>query len=221
MIRRDYILRMIDEFFRLLAHVKEQKERGEWRDAEATLEEEARRLTGADLEALSSLSDTEIFARLLRTGEMHAQREKSFMLARVLIEAAELADADSSRIDQAQAMRLKALNLLLQTALRSEDAEWPQFVPPIDILAENLKEPLPIQTHALLMQHFERSGQFSKAEDSFYAAFEEFADSPALRQLGISFYQRLLGKSDAALEDGNLPRVEVEAGLDSLRTPVG
>jgi len=216
MIRRDYILRMIDEFFRLLARVKAQKERGEWREAEGTLEEEARRLTGADLEALSSLSDTEILARLLRTGEVHSQREKAFMLARVLIEAAEVAEAGSEGAEQAQTLRLKALHVLLQTALRSEDAEWPQFVPPIDVLAENLKEELPVQTHALLMQHFERSGQFAKAEDSFHAALELFPDSPALRQLGISLYQRLLTKSDTALEAGNLPRDEVETGLKGL-----
>jgi hypothetical protein len=217
MMRRDYILRMIDEFFRLLARVKTQKEQGEWREAEGTLEEEARRLTGADLEALSSLSDTEILARLLRTGEIHSQREKAFMLARVLIEAAEVAEADSKGAEQAQTFRLKALHLLLQTALRSEGAEWPQFVPPIDVLAETLKEALPVQTNALLMQHFERSGQFAKAEDSFYAALEQFPESPGLRQLGISFYQRLLAISDVALETGNLPRAEVEAGLDQLR----
>jgi hypothetical protein len=116
-----------------------------------------------------------------------------------------------------QTLRLKALHVLLQTALRSEDAEWPEFVPPIDVLADNLKEALPVQTHGLLMQHFERSGQFAKAEDSFHAALEQFPDSPALRQLGVSFYQRLLAKSDSALEAGNLPRAEVEAGLEQLR----
>ena len=117
---------------------------------------------------------------------------------------------------QQSPLRLKALHLLLQAALRSEDVDWPQFVPTIDILAQDLNEVLPVQTHALLMQHFERSGQFAKAEDSFHAALELFPDSPALRQLGISLYQRLLTKSDTALEAGNLPRDEVETGLKGL-----
>jgi hypothetical protein len=212
MIRRDYILRMIEEFFRLLARVKTQKERGELREAEATLEDEARRLTGADLEALCTLSETEILARLLRSGEIHAQRERTFMLARVLIERAELEEGE-----RGQQLRVKALNLILDSALRSEHAEWPSFVPAIEVLAEDLKPVLPVQTHALLMQYCERSGQFAKAEDSFYGAMELFPDSPALRQLGISFYQRLLTKSDTELESGNLPRIEVEAGLQQLR----
>jgi hypothetical protein len=216
MIRRDYILRMIEEFFRLLAQVKARKDRGEWREAKNALEEEARRLTGADLDALCTLSDTEILARLLRTGEFQIQREKAFMLARVFIEAAEVAETGPAEAERNQRLRLKALHLLLQAALRGEEAEWPQFVPPIDVLAQDLKNALPVQTHALLMQHFERSGQFAKAEDSFYAALELFPDSPALRQLGVSFYQRLLAKSDTALEAGNLPRDEVEAGLKEL-----
>ena len=208
---------MIDEFFRLLARVQARKERGQWPEAKNDLEAEARRLTGADLDALCSLSDTEILARLLRTGEFYVQREKAFMLAWVLIEAAEIAETTPEETERSQRLRLKALHLLLQAALRSEDAEWPQFVPTIEILAQNLKDALPVQTHALLMQHFERSGQFAKAEDSLHAALEQFPDSPALRQLGISFYQRLLAKPDTVLEAGNLPRDEVEVALKELR----
>jgi hypothetical protein len=114
---------------------------------------------------------------------MHSQREKSFMLARVLIEAAGVAEADrASRTGPS--VPFESLERSFTDGVRSADAEWPQFVPPIDILAENLKEALAVQTHALLMQHFERSGRFAKAEDSFYAALEQFPDSPALRQLG-------------------------------------
>jgi hypothetical protein len=33
---------------------------------------------------------------------------------------------------------------------------------------------------------------------------------------GLTFYQQLLEKSDAELDAGNLPRAEVEAGLNEL-----
>ena len=43
------------------------------------------------------------------------------------------------------------------------------------------------------------------------------ADYPAVLQLGNAFYGRLLAKSDAALEMGNLPRTEVEQGSEEFR----
>lgn len=219
MLRRDYILRMIEDFMRVLARVTRQKDERDWDGAEGTLEEQARELTGLDLETLASLSDTEIFARLLRTGDSQSQRERTFMLGRVLVEAADLAALRPDGPEQSRALRLKALHLLLNTALRSEDMEWPQFVPSIDMLAASLgNEPLPLHSYGLLMQHYERSGQFAKAEDALFAAIEIAPESRGLLQLGVSFYHRLLGNSDSALEDGGLPRAEVETGLAELES---
>ena len=219
MIRRDYILRMIEEFIRALARIKELKQQQLWREAETSLEDQARSLTGADLATICTLTDTELLARLLQTGEFQAQSEKSFMLARILIEAAEVADAEHHNTES-QALRLKALHLLLHTSLRGEVYEWPEFVPAIDLLLQRFdRTQLPIHTQALLMQHFERTGQFAKAEDALHAMLEAAPDNPQLRELATSFYHRLLAQSDTALEDGNLPRNEVEAGLEQLGHP--
>ena len=42
-------------------------------------------------------------------------------------------------------------------------------------------------------------------------------DKDLALNFGISFYERLLGLTDSQLADGNLPRAEVEAGLQELR----
>jgi hypothetical protein len=172
-----------------------------------------------DLATIGTLTDTELFAALLHAGELHAQTEKSFMLARVLIEAAEVAEAENHD-HTSGVLRLKALHLLLHTALRGDVYEWPEFAPNIDLLLQRLPRPeLPVHTQALLMQHFERTGQFAKAEDALHAMLEHFSDNPPLRQMAISFYQRLLAQTDAALEAGNLPREEVQAALAELHRP--
>src|SRR4051812_13651901 len=151
MIRRDYILRMIEEFVRALAKINEQKRQGNWREAEESLEDQARRLTDTDLATITTLTDTELLARLLQTGDFQAQTEKTFMLARVLIEAAEMAEA-KSRESISRALRLKALHLLLHASLRGEVFEWPEFVPNIDLLLQRFsRAELPIHTQALLM----------------------------------------------------------------------
>jgi hypothetical protein len=68
-----------------------------------------------------------------------------------------------------------------------------------------------------LMEHYERTGQFGKAEDALFAILDGDVDNDLALNFGISFYERLLGKSDAQLTDGNLPRNEVEASLQELR----
>jgi hypothetical protein len=69
----------------------------------------------------------------------------------------------------------------------------------------------------LLMEHYEQTGQFGKAEDALFAILDGDVDHEVALNFGISFYERLLGKSDAQLADGNLPRNEVEASLQELR----
>ena len=48
MIRRDYILRMIEEFVRVLARITSLKKERRWEEAQATVDEELKRLV-ADL----------------------------------------------------------------------------------------------------------------------------------------------------------------------------
>ena len=77
--------------------------------------------------------------------------------------------------------------------------------------------PLPLATEARLMQHYERLGQFGRAEDALFAMLEQDPQNPGLAEFGLSFYERLLRQTDGNLESGNLPRAEVEAGLAELR----
>jgi pentatricopeptide repeat protein len=71
-------------------------------------------------------------------------------------------------------------------------------------------------TYAMLMRHYELAGEFGKAEDALFSMVEEEPDNLGLLDFGIGFYQRLQGKSNDALLTGNLPRVELEAGLAQL-----
>jgi hypothetical protein len=222
MIRRDYILRMIEEFVRALARIESLKHERRWSEAETNLDDELKRLVGTDRAGLESLNDTALLARILRAGDFNAQRAQALMVARLLSEAADVTEEQSEaaqvETDRAGLLRLRALKLMLNVALRSEGLDWPDFVPTIDIVAARFKTgELPLDTQGLLMQHFERTGQYAKAEDSLWAALEFAPDNPILLQLGISFYRRLLAKSDAALEAGNLPRAEVQSGLDELQ----
>ena len=95
----------------------------------------------------------------------------------------------------------------------------PEFVPRVEAILASLSEsPLPPRTHALLMRHYEQTGQFAKAEDALFSILEAAPGDAAVIDFGLAFYDRILRQSDAMLTAGNLPRAEAEQGLRELKT---
>jgi hypothetical protein len=208
---------MIEEFVRMLDRLRGLKQTRRWDDASRTLDEEFQRLVGGRTETILDQSETELLARLMDAGPTHALRDRALLLVRLLHEAADVAAA-TGREEQARASHLKALNLLLVAFGKGEAAEYPAFVPKVEVLLHALDgAALPARTHAMLMQHYERLGDYAHAEDELHALLEADAFNAALVEFGLAFYGRLLSHGDAALRAGGLPRVEVEAGLRELQ----
>jgi hypothetical protein len=212
---------MIEEFFQALTRIKSLKGAKHWREADGSIEQEFGRLIGMDAKAVAQLSETELLAQLVRGEPTLAVREKTLILATLLKEAGDVL-AEQGRQDDSRTSYLKGLHLLLDTLGRGEVFECPQFVPKVEEFVVALGEsPLPLETEARLMQHYERTGEFAKAEDALFAMLDAEPENAPLLELGISFYRRLESQSDARLNDGNLPRAEVEAGLADLNARKG
>jgi hypothetical protein len=221
MIRRDYILRMIEEFFQALSRIKSLKGAQQWREANAGIDEEFQRLMGMDAQAVAQLSETELLAHIVRGEPTLAVREKTLILATLLKEAGDVL-TEQGREDEGRTSYLKGLHLLLDTLGRGEVFESPQFVPKVQEFVMALGESvLPLETQARLMQHYELTGEFARAEDALFAMLDAEPENAPLLELGISFYRRLESQGDARLADGNLPRTEVEAGLADLKARKG
>ena len=218
MIRRDFILRMIEEFAQALARINSFKRDGRWSEASEILDTEFKRLIGEGAQAVARLSETELLARLLQNEPTHVLRDKTLILTALLSEAGDVAAAQG-RTEESRACYLKALHLLLDVLARGEVFECPEFVPRVEVLESALKgAQLPVPTHALLMQHHERTGEFAKAEDALFAMLDAEPDNDAIVEFGVAFYQRMLTQSDTALTAANLPRAEVEEGLKELES---
>ena len=216
MIRRDYVLRMIEEFAQTLARIRSLKRTRRWGEASAEVDAEFKKLIGDGAQAVARLSETELLARLMHEGPTHLVRDKTFLLTTLLAEAADVAAAED-RVDESRECYLKALHLLLDVLARGEVFEYPEFVPKVEMLEQALQgTPLPLRTHAMLMQHHERTGEFAKAENALFTMLDAEPDNGAIVEFGVAFYRRLLAQSDAALTEGALPRVEVEEGLKEL-----
>lgn len=217
MIRRDYILRMIEEFIQALARINALKKDQRWQQAAGAVDEEFQRLIGEGAQAVARLTKTELLATVIRGEPTQAVRDKTLMLTALLKEAGDVA-AMQERADESLSCYLKGLDLLLETLAHEEVFTFPDFVPRVEMFVTALHgSPLPLETQALLMQHYERSGEFAKAEDALFAMLEAEPGNAGLVNFGASFYKRLQGQSDAALAAGNLPRPELEAGVAELR----
>ena len=93
MIRRDYILRMIQDFMAILTRLNSLKQGQLWGDANALLDEEFKRLVASGCKGVVSLSETELLARLITGEPTMVVREKTLILTRLLKEAGDLAGA--------------------------------------------------------------------------------------------------------------------------------
>jgi hypothetical protein len=217
MIRRDYILRLIEEFAEALARIRALKKEGQAGEARVLTDEEFKRISGLDSAAVLKLSETELLAKLIQGEPSHAVREKMFFLTTLLKETGDIAAAEG-REAESRACYLKGLHLLLDSLARGDGFEQPEFVPKVDLFVAALADgELPMTTNVLLMEHYERTAQFAKAEDSLFVILDADPENVAALEFGISFYERLLRQSEARLAEGNLPLSEVEAALNELR----
>jgi len=217
MIRRDYILRMIEQFFQVLARLKGLKQGQLWEQAGGVVEDEFQRLIGLGPEAVVRLSETELLARVMHGEPTQVVRQKTLMVTTLLKEAGDAA-VGQGRESEGRAYYLKGLHLLLQTLVAGDAADCPAFVPGLEVFTAALAgAPLPLETQARLMQHYEQAGDFAKARDALVALVKSAPDQPGVVEFGIAFYQRLQNRSDDQLTLGGLPREQLEASLADLR----
>lgn len=113
------------------------------------------------------------------------------------------------------------LSVLLFEAKRFDDAlEWGRKA---EDLAQEAYEALgaPVLSIYLtsqlnLVSYYERLGKFADAEDALWKALDVAGNDPVLLHRGTVFYENCRKQADARLEAGDLPRDEVDSGLEEL-----
>jgi hypothetical protein len=217
MIRRDYILQMIEECVQALTQIRALRREGRWEEARMAVDAQCEKLAAAGARNLAQLSELELLARLALDQPTQTVRARLFLIISLLQEAGEIAAAEG-RFADARAIILKALHLLLDVSAQEEAGGHPAFVPRAEELVLALAgAPMPARTLVLLMRHYESTGQLAKAEDAFFSILDTTKDDPASIEFGCAFYERILRQSDAMLLAGNLPRAEAEEGWRELQ----
>jgi hypothetical protein len=217
MMRRDYILQMIEECIQALAQIRALRHDQRWEEARMAVDAQCEKLAADGARKLAQLSELELLARLALDQPTQTVRARLFLLISLLQEAGEIAAAEGRSAD-AREIHLKALHLLLDVSAQDDAGAQPAFVPRAEALVQSLAEaPMPVRTQVLLMRHYENTGQLAKAEDTLFSILDATKDDPASLEFGAAFYERILRQNDAMLQAGNLPRAEAEEGSRELQ----
>jgi hypothetical protein len=216
MIRRDYLLRQIEEFVAVLTRMAGLTKAGQWVEASKTASSQFKVLAGADVKELLRMSDTELLARLAESDTGYGIQDRIFMVVRLFKEHGDILRAQG-KIEESHASYLRGLHLLLDSIGNDPTAPHPDFVPSVETFLIGLHDSgLSLETNAMLMRHYEQMREYGKAEDSLFNMLDAEPGNMELLNFGIGFYERLLRLDDETLELGNLPRLEVTASLAEL-----
>ena len=209
MIQRDYILRMIEQFFALVRRILKHRETQQYEKALEAIQGAYKAFLGCDEGFIDSHSADDL------VGMMHdgiLQPEQLVMTAKLLAEQAETLEVLEA-VDEAARLRGKSLALYLEVFLGRGAPTLESCFSDIDRLAEALRPAgIALDSAARLPFYLERRERLAEAEDALFHAAEAAPSGHVVFEQGDLFYQRLEERPPAELEIGGLPLAEVEEG---------
>jgi Family of unknown function (DUF6483) len=215
MAQRDYILRLAEEIGRAFAQILYQKQIKDYAGALNFIDEQYRQILGMGAGFIHSAPEETLLAMLTSLGALNT--EKCWLLATLLKAEGEIYEEQGNE-DESYYCYLKSLNLFLEVLLLVDKISDVDNVAELEGLLYKLHDyELPTKTELKLLQYYENTGRFAKAEDLLFEMLNTDAPDTAAIERGIAFYSRLKKKSDMVLSAGNFSRVEVEEGLARLK----
>jgi len=213
MIRRDYIMRMVEQFAKVASRILRLEEDGQFEEALTVIDKSLNDFFGLNSHLVSSLSYKDLL--LLLGGDLNPT--KSLILADFLKEEGGIFDKKDEP-DESCKRYLKSLNIFLSILVKDEEIDIGEYLYKIGEIVDKLKKyRLPTETKYKLFHYYEKVGKYSKAEELLFELIEIDHPENDIVEEGNSFYKRLMEKDDSELIDGDLPRDEVKEGLARIR----
>jgi hypothetical protein len=209
MYRRDYLLRMIERLAQIIARILGQKDLKSAEEALIEIDQAGKMFAGLDRMMVSSFS-TEDLIGLMHTGGTF-DTNKCLAIAELQYAEGQVFEACKNE-SECQLRFQRALRFLLEAVTEDRNIPAGRYDERIQGLVQKLHPVVfPLALQNKLFQYYEYRGEYAKAEDILFELMETNPDES--RNDGIVFYKRLLLKTDKELDNGNLPRKEIEEGL--------
>ncbi|HMS63743.1 MAG TPA: DUF6483 family protein [Ignavibacteria bacterium] len=211
MLQRDYLMRMTEMLAAVLSKILLNKENKNYAEAEKEIESAAKTIVGLDLKMIDILSIEDIM-KLLKSSELYAGR--CFISAELMYEFGESKELQGNENESIN-LYLKSLRFYIEALLAKEIPDQEKYYSKTNNLISKLSS---IEFSGILknklMDFYELSGQYSKAEDLIFQMMEDPDDE--IKKKAVSFYKRLNLKTDEELISGNLSREEIEDSLEEI-----
>ncbi len=206
MVRKDYLLRVIEQFAAFLEKILFHKQAGDFIGAEQQIDETVKTLLGIDPSSLFAMSADRMLQELI--GQSGFDVDICLVVAELCNQKADVARAGNASTVNADL--LEKSFLLYSEAIRHGANNMVYRDRILAVINALRQHGIAETTKIKLIWYYEFCGLFGKAEDVLY----ELVDSgyEGIRDLGMEFYKRLNDKEDVLLAVGNLPRNEVEEG---------
>jgi hypothetical protein len=215
MSQRDYILRIAEEFGRALAQVLYDRQIKDYAAAHKLIDELCKQAFGMGIGFMRSVPEETLLS--IFTSFDTLDTEKCWLLA-IFLKAEGDIYQDQGNTSESYYSYIRSLNLILEVLSLETAHSSKDVVPELEDLLSILSDyELPTKTKLLLFQYFDHADMYAKAEGLLLEMLKEDDPDGINLTLGISFYQRLKGKSDAELRAGNFSREEVMEGLAQLK----
>jgi hypothetical protein len=215
MFKRDYIMKMIEQFSNVLAKVIGLKSANKIEETQQVLNEALHHFTGLSEATIESLSYKDLIN--LVSGVKEVNTEKCFILAELLKEKADVY-ASLDDMDKSFNLYLKSFNIYVEVMLSNNSSHLEPNHSTIDQIINIIKQfQIPYGTQKLLFHYYERILKYDKAEDVLFDLLDQGTRENIMLSEGAAFYERLSKKGPEELEKGNLPIDEVLEGMEKIQ----
>ncbi|ERI95042.1 hypothetical protein HMPREF1982_00528 [Clostridiales bacterium oral taxon 876 str. F0540] len=214
MIKNDYFKTKMKQLSETITKILELNKTQQFQESHEAIGEAFKQLLGLNQELAENLSYTDLM-NFVASYES-TEGAKLLILAELLKLDGDIFKAEGD-VMKAFNISLKSFNIYVNAILKDYDL-LDQSKGNIESILNDINEyEIPFESKKLLFQYYEITKKYDKAEDIFYELIEDSNNSEDIVNLGICFYERLLGKTEEELEKGNLPKDEIEETLNSLR----
>ncbi len=214
MIHRDYIMRLIEQMVAVLARVLFNKQIHNYDQALHDIDKALQSMFGWGSDFTTTLTATDLLAHLENVEGQYW--EKCLVAAELINEEAQVFALKNGHSPMITDLYYKAFLFYFKAVQNAQDYDVNSFLHKLDYLANTLtQDDLPDTMKQELCDYYEWCGNYARAEDIYYELLE--LDRDAAIPLLTAFYTRLLAKSDEQLQAGNLPRNEVQDGMNEIK----
>lgn len=211
-LQQDWLLRIIQQLSTFVAGLKNLRSNKQWEEVHQQISEGIGRFAGLNASLVHAISDDDLIHLLGTRGGVDL--DKWWALAELMREEG-LALEEQGDAAGADRALTKSLRLYLEVIGEAEEVPPYLNVTDLEDVIERTKDrDLSRNTRLALIDYFVSTGRFDEAENVVQWALEG-QDLSAPRD-ARAFYDDLLARSDAELEEGGLSRDEVVTGRAML-----